>query len=144
MIHRCSSSKSVSKPPPKSRKNKARREHQKLQLQKAEQLVQSPKKPDAPKKVARDERVPAKEWQQITSFKYSGPRRRPFFNCSLDCCFGDQCKMKYSCVECGTTLGTATTDQLPWRQGRCWPAPLAFGNLRSQNTMKIRRVTGLI
>lgn len=121
----------MSKPPPKSRKNKARREHQKLQLQKAEQLVQSPKKPDAPKKVARDERVPAKEWQQITSFKYSGPRRRPFFNCSLDCCFGDQCKMKYSCVECGTTLGTETTDQLPWRQGRCWPAPLAFGNLRS-------------
>ena len=140
MIHRCSSS----KPPPKARKNKARRERQKLQLQKAEQLVQSPKKPDAPKKVARDEHVPAKEWQQITSFKYSGPRRRPFFNCSLDCRFGDQCKMKHSCVECGTTLGTATTDQLPWRQGRCWLAPLAFGNLRSQNTMKIRRVTGLI
>ena len=144
MIHRCSSSKSVSKPPPKARKNKARRERQKLQLQKAEQLVQSPKKPDAPKKVARDEHVPAKEWQQITSFKYSGPRRRPFFNCSLDCRFGDQCKMKHSWVECGTTLGTATTDQLPWRQGRCWLAPLAFGNLRSQNTMKIRRVTGLI
>ena len=39
------------------------------------------------KKPSRDERVPAKEWQSITAFKYSGPRRCPFYNCSLGCRF---------------------------------------------------------
>ena len=96
-----SSSKSPGKPSPKARKNKARRERHKAQLQKAKSLLQTPKKTEPPKKVARDERVPAKEWQQIQSFKYNGPRRCPFFNCSLGCRFGDQCKMKHQCVECG-------------------------------------------
>ena len=87
----------------KARKNKARRDRQKALVKKA----QSQLKPDKPaqhkdaKRIVKDERVPAKEWQQITSFKYSGPRRCPFFNCSLGCRFGDQCRMKHQCVECG-------------------------------------------
>ena len=52
-------------------------------------------------KVARDARVPAAEWSKITSFKYSGKKRCPFFNCSLGCRFGDSCKNAHQCVECG-------------------------------------------
>ena len=83
---------------PKARKNRARRERAKLLLRqaKAGSSTAAPLKP-----AARDERVPAKEWSKITSFKYSGPRRCPFFNCSLGCRFGDQCKNKHLCVECG-------------------------------------------
>ena len=89
----------VPKSTAKARKNKARRECQKAQLQKAKALTSTPPK-NAPK-AARDERVPAKEWQTITSFKYSGGRRCPFYNSSLGCRFGDQCKLKHSCAECG-------------------------------------------
>ena len=88
----------------KAKKNKARRQRAKDQLHKARQVLQSsPSKPkdDQARKAPRDERVPAKEWQAITSFKYSGPKRCPFFNCSLGCRFGDQCKQKHVCVECG-------------------------------------------
>ena len=96
---------SPQKTSPKTKKNRARRARQKALLQQAKNAAQaspSKAKPDqAAKKFSKDERVPAKEWQQITSFKYSGPRRCPFFNCSLGCRFGDQCKMKHSCVECG-------------------------------------------
>ena len=83
---------------PKARKDRARRERAKLLLRqaKAGSSTAAPSKP-----AARDERVPAKEWSRITSFKYSGPRRCPFFNCSLGCRFGDQCKNKHLCVECG-------------------------------------------
>ena len=96
---------SVPKSSPKARKNRARRARQKALLQQAKKAVQpaasKPKAEPSAKKISRDERVPAKEWQQITAFKYSGPRRCPFFNCSLGCRFGDQCKMRHSCVECG-------------------------------------------
>ena len=88
----------------KAQKNKARRQRQKETLKKARQALQTtPPKPkeDAARKVTRDERVPAKEWQTITSFKYSGPRRCPFYNCSLGCRFGDHCKQKHVSVECG-------------------------------------------
>ena len=95
-----SSSQSPAKTSPKAKKNKSRRARQKSQLQKAKAVLQNQSGKDA-KKPARDERVPAKEWQQITAFKYSGPRRCPFFNCSLGCRFGDQRKQKHSCVECG-------------------------------------------
>ena len=84
-----------SKPTPKAKKNKARRERQKQLLQKAKSVVPDKKTP------ARDDRVPAKEWAKITAFKYSGPRRCPFYNCSLGCRFGDQCKNRHVCVECG-------------------------------------------
>ena len=63
---------------PKSKKNKARRARQKLQLQKARATLAAQSAGDksgGPKKPSRDERVPAKVWQTITSFKYSGPRR---------------------------------------------------------------------
>ena len=97
-------SRSPATPTAKATKNKARRARQKETLQKARDLIknQGSKSSGEPsKKPARDERVPAKEWQTITSFKYSGPKRCPFFNCSLGCRFGDQCKQKHSCVECG-------------------------------------------
>ena len=84
----------------KARKNKARRERQKAQVQKAKALTSSSAK-EAARKPARDERVPAKEWQKITSFKSPGGRRCPFYNSSLGCRFGDQCKLKHSCAECG-------------------------------------------
>ena len=97
---------SGSRSPPKSgskaSKNKARRARAKEQLKEARSLIASRSpKGSSPKKVTRDERVPAKEWQAITAFKYQGPRRCPFFNCSLGCRFGDQCKNKHVCVECG-------------------------------------------
>lgn len=88
----------------RARKNKQRREKQKEAL-KAARAAQLDKK-DPPKtgggqKLAKDERVPTKEWQAITAFKYSGKRRCPWFNCSLGCRFGDACKNDHLCVECG-------------------------------------------
>ena len=87
----------------KAKKNKARRARQKNQLQKAKAVLAgtTPPAKDGARKPARDDRVPAKEWQTITSFKYSGGRRCPFYNSSLGCRFGDQCKLKHSCAECG-------------------------------------------
>ena len=82
----------------KARKNKARRERAKTLLKQAKTQATSS---NQPRTAARDERVPAKERSKITSFKYSGPRRCPFYNCSLGCRFGDQCKNKHLCVECG-------------------------------------------
>lgn len=84
---------------PKARKNKARRERQKALLARAKGSAPEVKK-DV-KKIAKDDRVPAEEWKKITSFKYNGKRRCPFFNCSLGCRFGDACRNVHSCVECG-------------------------------------------
>lgn len=84
----------------KARKNKARRERAKVMLKQAKTGGGS-SGGSATKPATRDERVPAKEWSKITSFKYSGPRPCPFYNCSLGCRFGDQCKNKHLCVECG-------------------------------------------
>ena len=52
-------------------------------------------------KTERDQRVPEKEWKKIMSFTYTGARRCPFYNCSLGCRFGDQCRNKHICVQCG-------------------------------------------
>ena len=84
---------------PKTKKNKARRERQKALVAKAKLQLSPGSKED--KKKGKDERVPAKEWATITSFKYSGKRRCPFFNCSLGCRFGDSCRNAHVCVECG-------------------------------------------
>ena len=84
---------------PKAKKNKARRERQKALLARAKGSAPEVKK-DV-KKIAKDDRVPAEEWKKITSFKYNGKRRCPFFNCSLGCRFGDACRNVHSCVECG-------------------------------------------
>ena len=99
---------STSGSPPKSSnkaaKNKKRRERQKKLVTQAKATLGSTpvkSRPETPKKGGRDERVPAAEWQKITSFKYPGPKRCPFFNCSLGCRFGDQCRQKHACVECG-------------------------------------------
>jgi len=99
-----SSSADAPRATPKSKKNKARRERQKAQLKKAKEVLNnSPVKGSKPgaARTTKDERVPSKEWASITAFKYSGARRCPFFNCSLGCRFGDQCKLKHACVECG-------------------------------------------
>ena len=85
-------------PGPKAAKNKKRRERHKALLAKARQHVQESPKATKP---ARDERVPASEWKSITSFKYNGKRRCPFYNCSLGCRFGDSCRNAHVCVECG-------------------------------------------
>ena len=91
---------SPAKASPKQRRNKARRERQKALLARAKASVGHSAK-EAPKKTARDERIPEKEWKVITGFKYSGKRRCPFFNSSLGCRFGDGCRNAHSCVECG-------------------------------------------
>ena len=93
---------SVPKTSPKAKKNRARRARHKAQVQQAREVLKSNEKerPET-QKSARDARVPSAEWQKISSFKYSGPKRCPFFNCSLGCRFGDQCRQKHSCVECG-------------------------------------------
>jgi hypothetical protein len=87
----------------KAKKNRNRRARQKVQLQQAKAVLAKQSDRDKPdsKKPSRDARVPPAEWQKITSFKYGGPKRCPFFNCSLGCRFGDHCKQKHSCVECG-------------------------------------------
>lgn len=85
------------RPSPKAKKNKARREWQKKLVAAARDHLGS-KKTEAPKK---DARVPPHEWAKITSFKYTGKRRCPWYNCSLGCRFGDQCKSAHVCVECG-------------------------------------------
>ena len=99
---RSHSEESVPKKSPKALKNKKRRDRHKALVAKARQGASSQ---EAPKKngdrKGRDERVPAGEWQKITSFKYSGKRRCPFFNCSLGCRFGDSCRNAHVCVECG-------------------------------------------
>ena len=89
--------------PPKqsarAKKNKSRRERHKALLAKAK--AQSSDRKDGGSKPAKDARVPEKEWEKIISYKYSGKRRCPFFNCSLGCRFGDSCRNAHVCVECG-------------------------------------------
>jgi len=90
---------SPTKPSPKKNRNKARRERQKALLAKAKAAMSS----SPAKKPTRDDRIPEKEWKVITGFKYSGKRRRPFFNSSLGCRFGDGCRNAHACVECGAS-----------------------------------------
>ena len=88
----------------KAKKNRNRRARQKELLRKARATQERPTAAQASAKApkpARDARVPPSEWSAITAFKYSGPRRCPFYNCSLGCRFGDSCKNKHLCVECG-------------------------------------------
>ena len=100
--------------PPKSetrsRKNKARRERNKALLKKAredrdkereKQISKGSSTVKLTEKTERDQRVPEKEWKKIMSFTYTGARRCPFYNCSLGCRFGDQCRNKHICVQCG-------------------------------------------
>ena len=94
---------SPTKTSPKQRRNKARRERQKALLARAKASVGQSVK-EAPKKAARDERIPEKEWKVLTGFKYSGKRRCPFFNSSLGCRFGDGCRNAHSCVESRQSL----------------------------------------
>ena len=84
---------------PRAKKNKARRERQKALLAKAKAGTTDRKENGA--KPPKDARVPSHEWEKITSFKYNGKRRCPFFNCSLGCRFGDSCRNVHACVECG-------------------------------------------
>lgn len=87
------------KPSARAKKNKARRERHKALLAKAK--TQGADRRDGGSKPAKDARVPEKEWEKISSFKYNGKRRCPFFNCSLGCRFGDSCRNAHVCVECG-------------------------------------------
>ena len=105
-----SSSPPTAPTPPKnearSRKNKARRDRNKALLKKLRDENKEKDKPTKPaikltEKVERDQRVPEKEWKKIMSFSYTGARRCPFYNCSLGCRFGDQCRNKHICVQCG-------------------------------------------
>ena len=63
----------------RARKNKARREKQKelLQQARAQNSNADRKKEQNKAKLTKDSRIPAPEWQSITSFKYSGKRRLP-------------------------------------------------------------------
>ena len=46
-------------------------------------------------------KVPQGEWDKIGSVTYSGPRRCRFFNSTIGCSMGAQCKQDHKCVECG-------------------------------------------
>ena len=100
-----SRSKTPTKPSTRARRNQNRRAKQKELIKQARASVTAGSErssaKSSPQKPNRDARVPAPEWQKIMAFKYSGPKRCPFFNCSLGCRFGDQCRQKHSCVECG-------------------------------------------
>ena len=91
----------ASKMSPKAKKNKARRDRQKAVLAQAKAPLADPKVARKDPKVAKDARVPANEWSATTAFRYSGKRRCPFYNCSLECRFGDSCRNLHVCVECG-------------------------------------------
>ena len=69
------------KPSARAKRNKARRERQKVLLQKAKAGASDRKETSS--KTSKDARVSEAEWSKISSFKYSGKRRCPFFNCSL-------------------------------------------------------------
>ena len=95
----------ASTPPPpnrppgsRARKNKLRRERQKEMVKK---YKEGSKGRPEDKPADKNTKVPDKEWKTITSFKYNGRRRCPFYNCSLGCRFGDQCKNLHACVQCG-------------------------------------------
>lgn len=102
-VKRSRSEESSKKLSPKAKKNRAKRMRDKALLQSVKASQHNSKKgsPKEAAKVSRDARVPADEWKAITSFKYSGKRRCPFFNCSLGCRFGDNCRNLHLCVECG-------------------------------------------
>ena len=90
------------RPSAKARKNKLRRARQKEQLKQLKPSSHEAKRGTESKgKPTRDARIPSEEWTKVNSFKYNGPRRCPFYNCSSGCRFGDQCKHKHLCVECG-------------------------------------------
>ena len=115
----------------KAKKNKAQRERAKKTLQQAREHLSNAKR-DPPKK---DARVPSAEWAKLSSFKYSGKKRCMWYNCSLGCRFGDQCKSLHTCVKCGRiTRGTGTTEQV-----RCYHVrglrPHA-GNLSDENSSR--------
>ena len=109
---RSASEDSVPKKSPKALKNKKRRERRKALVAKARRATSAadPSKKSSDRKPARDERVPASEWQRITAFKCSGKRRCPFYNCSLGCRFGDSYRNAHVSVECGK--------ERPWH-GNC-------------------------
>ena len=95
----------ASTPPPpnrplgsRARKSKLRRERQKEMVKK---YKEGSKVPLDDKPADKNNKVTEKEWKTITSFKYSGRRRCPFYNCLLGCRFGDQCKNLHTCVQCG-------------------------------------------
>ena len=90
---------SPTKPSPKKNRNKARTERQKALLAKAKAALSS----SPAKKPTRGGRIREKERKVITGFKYSGKRRRPFFNSSRGCGFGDGCRNAHACVECGAS-----------------------------------------
>ena len=73
-----SDSPAKSAPTAKAKKNKARRERHKQLVKSARESI-GEKKKEQPKK---DARVPTAEWSKINSFKYKGPKRCPWFNCS--------------------------------------------------------------
>ena len=91
----------IVKPSSKAKRNKARRERHKVLLAKAKASSADNGSKPAGGKAHKDARVPAAEWDKITSFKYNGKRRCPFFNCSMGCRFGDSCRHAHLCVECG-------------------------------------------
>lgn len=101
----CSRSGTPPRPTAKARKNKQRRARQKEQLKQLKAGSSETKKNQASHegklKSTRDARIPPDEWAKVNAFKYNGPRRCPFYNCSSGCRFSDQCKRKHICVECG-------------------------------------------
>ena len=91
----------IVKPSSKAKRNKARRERHKVLLAKAKASSADNGSKPAGGKAHKDARVPSAEWDKITSFKYNGKRRCPFYNCSMGCRFGDSCRHAHVCVECG-------------------------------------------
>ena len=91
----------IGKPSPKAKKNKARRGRHKALLAKAKAQGSDHGSKGSGGKTNKDARVPSAEWEKITSFKYNGKRRCPFYNCSMGCRFGDSCRHAHVCVECG-------------------------------------------
>ena len=83
-------------PTSKAKKNKARRERQKKLVVAAREQFDKKREP-----AKKDARVPPAEWAKLNSFKYKGAKRFVWYNCSLGCRFGDQCKSAHSCMECG-------------------------------------------
>ena len=90
----------------RTKRNRAKRERQKAMLKKAKEVLEPSKITLKPSKAAsnnadRDKRISEAEWKLLASIKYTGRKRCVWFNCSLGCRFGDQCRADHVCLQCG-------------------------------------------
>ena len=127
----------IAKPSSKAKRNKARRERHKVLLAKAKASSADNGSKPAGGKAHKDARVPAAEWDKITSFKYNGKRRCPFFTIVQWVAGLETRADMLMCVlsVARIILGTATTEQ-----GISNPLQVCGSHLEGQNPSQKARI----